>query len=161
ETRVVAAAIPAYADPLSLLPSGDLGAQFIDDAGNFVARNPRILNSRREAFFHKHVAVANAAGLHFDPDLSSSWRRNLALDNLEIRARSWNLHRFHRFDSGFHKCCHSASSRIKLINSARRVEAQALRARSLSAPAFLMCFLRCCLLAGGSLLGTLRDRLLS
>jgi hypothetical protein len=117
ETRVVVAAIPADADPLSLLPSGDLGAQFIDDAGNFVARNPRILNSRPEAFFHKHVAVANAAGLYSDPDLSSFWRRNLALDNLEIRARFRNLRRFHRFECGLHKCCHIASSRNLVLIS--------------------------------------------
>jgi hypothetical protein len=62
--------------------------------------------------------VANAAGLHPDQDLSSSWRRNLALDNLEIRARFRNLRRFHRFDCGLDKCCHIVSSRnLVLISS--------------------------------------------
>jgi hypothetical protein len=62
-TRVVLPAMPADADTLSLLPSGDLGAQFIDDACDFVPRYPRILNSRPEAFFYKYVTVANPAGL--------------------------------------------------------------------------------------------------
>src|SRR5713101_6411481 len=65
-TGVVLPAMPADADTLSLLPSGDLGAQFIDDACDFVPRNPRILNSRPEAFFYKYVAVANSAGLYLD-----------------------------------------------------------------------------------------------
>src|SRR5215471_19154778 len=53
ETGVVPAAVPTHADTLSFLPSGDLGTKFIDYACNFVPRNPRILNSRPEAFFHK------------------------------------------------------------------------------------------------------------
>jgi hypothetical protein len=94
-TRIVLPAMPTDADALSLLPGGDLGAEFIDDAGNFVPRNPGILNSRPEAFLHKHVTVANATGLDFDPHLASAGLRNLALDDLEISSGFRNLSRHH------------------------------------------------------------------
>src|SRR5271169_4559963 len=83
-TCVVLPAMPADADTLSLLPSGDPGAQFIDDACHFVPRNPRILNARPEAFFYKYVAVADAARLHLDEHLSRARVRNFALDDLQI-----------------------------------------------------------------------------
>jgi hypothetical protein len=40
ETRVVLPAMPADTNALSLFPSDDLDAQFIDDAGNFVVQEP-------------------------------------------------------------------------------------------------------------------------
>jgi len=101
DTRVVLSAMPAYADPLSLLPSSHPGSHFIDDAGNFVPRNPRILNSRPQAFFHKHVAVADATGQNFDPNSSGRRLRHRSLDNLKLSFRRrylGNVHCFHDFD---------------------------------------------------------------
>ena len=86
ETRVVTPTIPAHADTLSLLPSGDLGTQFINDACNLVPRNPRVLNSWPETFFHEHVAVANTTGLHLDQHLPCIRLRNLAFDDLRKSA---------------------------------------------------------------------------
>ena len=84
ETRAVMAAVPSDTDALSLLPSGNAGAQFIDDARDFVSRNARILNSRPPAFFRQHVTVANATGLHLDAHLRRARLRNLPLHDLEI-----------------------------------------------------------------------------
>src|SRR5262249_2799834 len=56
-TGIVVPAMPADSDALSLSPSGDRGAERVDDAGNFVPGNPWILNSRPEPFFSKHIAV--------------------------------------------------------------------------------------------------------
>jgi hypothetical protein len=41
DARPVVAAVPADADALSLLPLGNAGAQFIDDARDFVSWNAR------------------------------------------------------------------------------------------------------------------------
>ena len=45
ETRAVLAAVPADTDALSLLPRGNTGTQFIDDARDFVSWNAGILNA--------------------------------------------------------------------------------------------------------------------
>ena len=44
-TSVVLAAVPANTDALPLLPRGNTGAHFIDDARHFMSWNARILNS--------------------------------------------------------------------------------------------------------------------
>jgi len=53
------------ADPraLPLSPLLNTGAQFIDHTDNFVPRNARILNSRPEALFRKHIATADATSV--------------------------------------------------------------------------------------------------
>ena len=86
-TRVVLAAVPADTDALSLLPLGNTGAHFIDDACHFMSWNAGILNAGPRAFFREHVTVANTTGLHLDPHLSCTRLRNLALDDLEICSR--------------------------------------------------------------------------
>ena len=51
EAGIVMAAVPADADALALLPLGDIGAEFIDDARDFVSWNARILNAGPGTFF--------------------------------------------------------------------------------------------------------------
>jgi hypothetical protein len=45
-TRVVVPAMPTYTGALSLCPGGNTGTYFVDDARDFMPRNPRILKSR-------------------------------------------------------------------------------------------------------------------
>jgi hypothetical protein len=80
---VILAAVPAYADALAFLPGGDAGADFVDDAGNFVTGNAGILDSGPETFDGEGVAVTDAAGLDFDADLSGGGAGDFALDDLE------------------------------------------------------------------------------
>jgi hypothetical protein len=54
---------------------------------------PLASSSRPEAFFDKHVAMANATSLHLNPHLSCTWC--IALDNFEIAAWFRNLYQFH------------------------------------------------------------------
>ena len=70
ETRAVVAAVPADADTLPLLPLGNTGTHFIDDARDFVSWNAGILNSGPIAFFREQVTVADTTGLHLDAHLS-------------------------------------------------------------------------------------------
>src|SRR2546425_511647 len=94
-TGAVTAAVPADADSLPLLPRGNAGPHFIDDACHFMSGNARILNSWPESFFREHVAVADATGLHLNAHLSCTRLRNLALDKLEICSGFRNLRRLH------------------------------------------------------------------
>src|SRR4029077_3109465 len=113
ETRVVLPAMPADANALSPLPSGDLGAQLIDDACHLVPRHPRILDSRPEAFFHENVTVANTTGLHSNAHLSRTRFGNLALNYFETCSRLRNLCHLHR--SYCDCCCHEPSFEIPAI----------------------------------------------
>jgi len=83
-TSSVVAAVPADADALAFFPNGDAGPDFVDDAGNFVARRTRISDAREEAVFDQMVAEADAAGLHADADISRGRLRDFALLQLEI-----------------------------------------------------------------------------
>src|SRR5262250_2603855 len=91
ETRAVLATMPANPDALSFLPRGNTGADFIDDAGDFVSGNARILNSGPGALFREHVTVADTTGLHRDANLSCARFRNLALDNFKVSSGFGNL----------------------------------------------------------------------
>ncbi len=61
ETSVVLAPVPADADTLPLLPRGNTGAYFVNDAGHFVPWNAGILNTGQCAFFRDRVTVSEAA----------------------------------------------------------------------------------------------------
>jgi len=74
----VMAAVPADADALALLPNGDARADFIDNAGDFVAGRTRIGYAGPEAVLDEVVAEADAARLHADADLSCGRLGNVA-----------------------------------------------------------------------------------
>ena len=101
EAGAVLAAVPADSYALAFFPRGDAGAELVDDAGDFVAGDARVLDSGPLAFFGEDVAVADAAGLHLDEDMSGGGRGNLALDDLEFRSGAGDL-------CGFHSC-HASS----------------------------------------------------
>jgi hypothetical protein len=64
------APMPADADPLADAPARDLGADRVDVAGDLVTRYARIGDAGKEPLDREGIAVADAAGLHFDPDLA-------------------------------------------------------------------------------------------
>jgi len=86
DTGEVVPAVPADADLLSFFPGGDVGADFVDDAGDFVARDARVLNPRHQAVFDEVIAGAHAASGDFDADLAFAGRRDIAFFDLEIGA---------------------------------------------------------------------------
>ncbi len=91
----VVTAMPADADAVALLPGGHPRPWFVHYARNLMAGNARILNARERAVFHKMVAEANAASLHFNAHLPGPGLWNFALNNFKIAARFGNLHYFH------------------------------------------------------------------
>ena len=74
----------ADSDALPLLPAGNAGTQFVDDARDFMSGNAGIPNAGPQTFFREHVTVANATGLHLYAHLTFTRPRYLALDDLEI-----------------------------------------------------------------------------
>jgi hypothetical protein len=87
--------MPAHANSLTLIPNGDAAANRVDASRDFMTRHTRILNSGPQALFHKHIAVANAAGFHFHADLSGAWLRNVTFHQFPISARFADLRRLH------------------------------------------------------------------
>ena len=78
------AAVPADADALAFLPSGDACADFVNDAGDFVSGGAGVGHAGPKAVFDEMVAEANAAGLDADADMSQGRLRDFALLQLEI-----------------------------------------------------------------------------
>jgi hypothetical protein len=89
------AAVPANAHPVARLPLTDSDADRVDAPGDLVTRHARQLHAGKAARPNERIAVANAAGLDLDPDLTRTWLRNLTLDDLE---RSVGF----RYDDGSH-----------------------------------------------------------
>ncbi len=71
--------MPADACALASLPADDIRPHGVDNAGNFVAWDARILNSREQSHHSEGIAVANATCLHFDADFVASRLWNFAL----------------------------------------------------------------------------------
>ncbi len=100
-TGEVMAAVPAYADALAGFPVGNVGADGIDAAGDFVSGNARILDAGPMAFFHERVAVADAAGFDFNAHLGAAGFGNISFDQFEIAAGLADLDGFHFRHSSF------------------------------------------------------------
>ena len=88
-------AMPSDSDALARFPVGDVGAYGIDAAGDFVSGNAWILDAGPIAFLHEQIAVADAAGLDFDPDLVAGGIGNVSFDELEITSGLADLDSFH------------------------------------------------------------------
>jgi hypothetical protein len=87
--------VPPDADTLALLPCNDAGTDRIDHARHFMARDAGIIESRPLPFLHKHVTMANPAGLDFHADRVGPGFRNRTMDDLERTSWCSNLYRRH------------------------------------------------------------------
>jgi hypothetical protein len=115
------AAVPADANALALLPAGNTGTQFIDDAGDFMPWNTGILNSWPSAFFREHVTVTDTTSLHFDEHVTCVRFRNRAFDDLEIASSFTNLRCLHWCYTDFCRC-HKSSLEISALKFSAIVE---------------------------------------
>src|SRR5262249_56522214 len=77
------AAVPANAHMIARRPAAQAGADGIDDAGHLVTGDARILDSRKNSLFDDRIAVADAAGLDFDPEPSRRRLRDPPFDDFE------------------------------------------------------------------------------
>ena len=88
---VAVAAVPAEADALAGLEERHVGADGVDDAGDFVAGDARVCDAGQEADLGERVAVADAAGLHADADVAGAGIGEFALNQFKGSARSGDL----------------------------------------------------------------------
>ena len=88
-------AMPADADALAGFPFRDARADGVDDADDFVAGDAGILNAGEQAGFGNGIAMANAAGLDFDPDGAGTGLGNFAFDEFKGSVGFGNLSSAH------------------------------------------------------------------
>ena len=74
----VVAAVPSDSDALAGFPVGNVGADSVDAAGDFVSGDSWILDAGPIAFLYERVAVADAAGFDFNSDLVSAGLGNVS-----------------------------------------------------------------------------------
>ena len=84
--------MPAQAHALAGFEERHVGADGIDDAGDFMAGNARILDAGPMTQLGKRIAVANAAGLDANANLAGAGLGKLLLDEFECSAGGGNLH---------------------------------------------------------------------
>jgi hypothetical protein len=132
------ASMPANSDSHSDPPFGNLAAHGVENAHDFVAGNPGILNSREGAKLGNRITVTDSACLHLDANLQAFGRRDIPLYGFKgpVRARHLNsLHSRHDelltdWGSAMYcgtptlftpstELCHNASQRQALVESAK------------------------------------------
>ena len=91
-TVVAVASVPAEADALAGLEEGDVGADGVDDPGDFVAGGAGELDAGPVAFFGERVAVADAAGMNADTHVAGAGLGKFLFDELERTAGGGDLH---------------------------------------------------------------------
>jgi hypothetical protein len=89
------AAVPTDSYALAGFPVADAGADGVDAAGNFVPGNAWVLQAGPMAFLYECVAVADAAGFDFNPDLVAGGFGDGSFDEFEITAGFADLDSFH------------------------------------------------------------------
>src|SRR5262245_14389333 len=77
------AAEPADADALADFELTYPGTDGGDDAGYLMAGDARVLNARKERVFDDRIAVADAAGLHFDSNRAGGRLGDRPLDDFD------------------------------------------------------------------------------
>jgi hypothetical protein len=88
------AAVPTEADALAYFEERDIGADRIDDAGDFMAGDARVLNAGPIAELGERIAVADAAGLDANANMAGAGAgfREFFFYELKSAARGGNLH---------------------------------------------------------------------
>jgi hypothetical protein len=83
--------MPAYADALTFFPFRDVTADCINASRDFMTRHPGKLKPWPGTFLDENIAVANAARLHFDANLSMVRLGDIALHQFPIAVRLADL----------------------------------------------------------------------
>ena len=86
------AAVPAEAHTLAGLKERHIGTDGVDDPGNFMAGNARILDAGPMTQLGKRIAMADAAGLNANANVAGAGIGKLLLDEFECSAGGGDLH---------------------------------------------------------------------
>jgi hypothetical protein len=88
-------AVPADSDPLAWCPPGDACPDRIDDSGDLMSWDPRVLDARPDSLLCKEVAVADATRLNLDAHEPSPGLWDVAFNELKGAFRLSDLHDTH------------------------------------------------------------------
>src|SRR5579864_6066242 len=88
-------AVPPDSDALPYFPAENSRADGIDHAGDFVSWNARVRDARPRTFLGVFIAVADAAGLHFDAHRTRNEFWNFAFHQLKGSLGSRDLYGTH------------------------------------------------------------------
>ena len=75
--------IPPNADTLANLPSGNIFANRVDHAGDFMSWNARVRETGKVSFDGKRIGVTNATCIDSNSDQSGLGRREFTLDEFQ------------------------------------------------------------------------------
>ena len=100
-------AVPADAGTLTSFPADHPVADRVNDAGYFMSRDPRVLDTRPHSLLGQGIAVADAASLDLYPHLSRAGLRDLSFNEFEGATGTSDLHDAH--------LRHSFSNRISSL----------------------------------------------
>jgi hypothetical protein len=88
--------MPSDSDALSDFPAENAWAYRVNHPRDFMPRNTRVRDARPRTLLGIFIAVADAAGLHFDAHRSGSGLRDFALHQLKRPLGIRDLNRTHR-----------------------------------------------------------------
>jgi hypothetical protein len=84
--------VPTEADALAWFEERDIGADGVDNAGDFMAGYARVLNAGPKPELGEQIAVANAASLHANAYVAGAGLGELFFYKLKSAACGGNLH---------------------------------------------------------------------
>jgi hypothetical protein len=80
---------------LALCPSNNAFANRINNSGDFMSRNPRVLNARPHSLLGQGIAVADATGVDLYTHVSDAGLRDLAFNEFKGATSVTDLHGTH------------------------------------------------------------------
>jgi hypothetical protein len=97
--------MPSNADALAGFPLRHASADAVHDANNFVTGHARILQTRPMTFLDERIAMADAACLNFDSDLSRTGLGNFTFNQFKRSAGTRDLNSAHFCHKGSNSVC--------------------------------------------------------
>jgi len=88
-------AMPADADSLAWCPSNDACPDRVNNSGDLMSRDPRVLNARPGSFLCERITVANATSLNLDAHQTRSGFGDFTFNNFPRPIGTSDLHDTH------------------------------------------------------------------
>ena len=88
----ITSGVEAYGKRPDPCPPGNTPADRVDDSGDFVSRDPWVLDSRPHPFLYESIAVADATSLYFYTHLSSARLFDLQFNEFKGTTGTSDLH---------------------------------------------------------------------
>jgi hypothetical protein len=88
-------AVPADSDSLAFCPSNNAWANSVNDSGDFMSRDPRVLNARPQSVLGHDIAVTDSASVDLYAHMANAGLCDLAFNKFKRAASTRDLHCMH------------------------------------------------------------------